>query len=468
MLHIKTLRTQYVIIILLTLVLAFSLVFSLVIGGVVSVFKTRLETAQRLVAENVVQQALEDPASIDASVLRGVDGVLDAAIRNTAQITLPRSLPGTNALILRIDTPHTIHAFYIQPTVIRPGEVDGISLRPLAPDSRQLLRTLYVAVQIGPNRWAEFIVEPRISGWPPPQPLVILFFACAVLLGLISIWLAGHVTRPFEALTQAAERLAAGQTLTPLTLSGTDDIRRTQRAFNTMAARLQASIASQQAVLAAIGHDLRTPLTTLRVRLSMLENEHERQQVTSALGEFERLAEAALHSVERPSSEAASIVDLASVVGSVCDNLAEAGASLDDRTGDQLALVEGWSHELVRLFRNLIENALRYGSSAIVSMTISEPWVTVDIDDSGPGIPVDKLDSVFEPFVRLDVSRASEHGGFGLGLHIAKHLAESHGGNIVLCNLTANTGSNTGGLRARVTLPLASSLRTRDTRNIGR
>jgi signal transduction histidine kinase len=216
-----------------------------------------------------------------------------------------------------------------------------------------------------------------------------------------------------------------------------------------MAARLRRMIEDQRALLSAVGHDLRTPIASLRIRTELVKDGELQTKMRGSIEEMERLTEAALAAARGgESGEPTRPVDLPSLIEAVCDDLADTGSPVSFASLPA-ARVEGRASELRRALRNLIENAVRYGTRASVSMTVDAGYASIAVDDEGPGIPTDKLAHVVKPFVRLEESRSVETGGHGLGLTIARAIAERHAGELVLANRAE------GGLRATLRLLLA-------------
>lgn len=309
---------------------------------------------------------------------------------------------------------------------------------------------LYCAVEIEPGRWLTFIVRPLPRFWPPPAPILLLLATSLVMVTLAAGIAARRLARPFRIFTTAAERLGAGERHEPVPVSGPIDVRRAQTAFNVMAARLQATSSSQQALLGAIGHDLRTPLTSLRVRTELLGDDKERARMTRALDELQRLTEAALQAAKGvPAGESARLIDMVGLVGAVCDDLADLGHPVAFEEPDARPIVHGWPEELTRAVRNIVENAVRYGERATVRIEEVAEACRILIEDEGPGIPEADQERVFDPLVRLESSRSAATGGHGLGLHIAHNTVAAHHGAIRLRNRSPR------GLAVTIELPLA-------------
>jgi signal transduction histidine kinase len=262
-----------------------------------------------------------------------------------------------------------------------------------------------------------------------------------------------RITRAVTALAAAADRLGRGEAVPPLAEEGPDEVRRATRAFNEMQARLRRFIDDRTRLLAALGHDLRTPITALRLRAEFVEEDEVRERLLATLDEMQRMVEATLaFARDEAHSEEVRELDLAALVDGVCEDMAELGRPVTFASTSRLvAPVRGLA--LRRALRNLIENALTYGERARVALRNTPTEAVITVDDDGPGIPAGDLERVFEPFTRLETSRSRETGGVGLGLAIARSVARAHGGELELSNRPE------GGLRATLSLPLASARR---------
>ena len=200
-------------------------------------------------------------------------------------------------------------------------------------------------------------------------------------------------------------------------------------------------------MLAAISHDLRTPLTSLRLRAEFVQDHDLQEKMLKTIEEIQTMTEAALAYARDDSAvEATRTVDLSALVGSLCDDLAELGQNVTICDGPKV-LYRCRPNSLRRAIRNLVENAVRYGERATVSVVRTADSLDIMVEDAGPGIPPADMEQVFAPFFRLEQSRNRETGGVGLGLSIARAIARHHGGDIVLENRPR-------GLRATIRLPL--------------
>ncbi|MGO4129669.1 sensor histidine kinase [Inquilinus sp. YAF38] len=268
----------------------------------------------------------------------------------------------------------------------------------------------------------------------------------AVMLSVFGIIVARGIARPMRRLAVAAEALGRGETGAPLPEAGPDDIRNTAEAFNRMQERLQRFVEDRTRMLAAIGHDLRTPLTTLRLRAEFVADAEERDKMLATIAEVQKMTEATLaFAREESTAEGTRAVDLPALVESLCDDLAELGRDVTFIEGPKISY-RCRPDALRRAVRNLVENAVRYGERARVHVARAGDGIEIVIEDDGPGIPDGAAEQVFAPFFRIENSRNPETGGVGLGLSIARTIVRHHGGDIVLANQAK-------GLRATISLP---------------
>jgi signal transduction histidine kinase len=269
----------------------------------------------------------------------------------------------------------------------------------------------------------------------------------AAVLSLIGILIANRIARPLRDLALSAEALGRGETVALSPPKGPDDIRQLYESFDRMQLRLRRFIDDRTRMLAAIGHDLRTPLTTLRLRAEFVKDPELQQKILATVDEMQMMTEETLSFVRsEAASEETRTIDVAALLGSLCDDLAELGHDVSFSETDRISY-RCRPDNLKRAVRNLIENALRYAGNASVSIQTSQTSIAILVDDDGPGIPASEREQVFAPFYRIEHSRNRETGGVGLGLSIARAIVRHHGGDIVL-------SPNNPGLRAAVVLPL--------------
>lgn len=255
----------------------------------------------------------------------------------------------------------------------------------------------------------------------------------AVIFVLAAWYIALRISRPLRRLTQSAEKLGRGGELELLAEEGPDDIRSTLAAFNRMQIRLRRFIEDRTRMLAAIGHDLRTPITSLRLRAEFVADEETRGKLVATLDEMQAMSEAALaFARSEAESEPSRSVDLAALLESLCDDLADLGWDVEFVNRDGRLPYLCRPDALRRAVRNVIENAVRYGDRARVFLHSQKDGLAIVVEDDGPGIEEADRERVFAPFVRLEGSRNRSTGGVGLGLAIARSILRNHGGDIVL------------------------------------
>lgn len=275
-----------------------------------------------------------------------------------------------------------------------------------------------------------------------------------ILVGAIALIL-GRITRPLAALTGRLERFAqTPDTKGQMAPEGPDDVRRLIDAHNLMEGRIAALLDEKDVMLGAIGHDLKTPLAALRVRIESVEDEAERLRMAATIEDITKSLDdiLSLARVGRP-SDPKEPVDLSALVAQVVEEFEDMGEpiTLTEASRIVVPLRATW---LRRGLRNLVSNALRYGQNARVSLTRTGAEAVIRIDDDGPGIPEDQIERMQEPFTRGEPSRNSETGGAGLGLALARAIAEQHGGSLRLANRHGADGA-IAGLSAAICLPLA-------------
>jgi signal transduction histidine kinase len=307
--------------------------------------------------------------------------------------------------------------------------------------------SLIASVLLTDGRWLN--VETRLPRASPAAalPSLIGTGVMAVAISVIVVLMIRRMTRPMADLAAAAERLGRGEAVAPVPERGPEDVRQTTRAFNRMHDRLQRFVQDRTRMLAAISHDLRTPLTSLRLRAEFVDDEETRTKILETLDEMERMTEATLaFAREEARREDTRTVDLAALVDSLCEDLRDLDMDVA-YDGPPTLLYPCRSVSLKRAARNLIENAVTYGMRARVTLARADQEVRIAIDDDGPGIPEADFERVFAPFVRLEESRSEETGGIGLGMAIARSIVRGHGGDITLANRAG------GGLRVTIRLP---------------
>ncbi len=283
------------------------------------------------------------------------------------------------------------------------------------------------------------------TGWPYRLLISLAVLLVAVLaLTLIAVtW----VTRPLKTLARAAEKLGEDINRPPLDERGPLEVSRAARAFNTMQERLAIFIRDRTRIFAAMSHDLKTPITRLRLRTELLDDPQLRAKFAKDLEEMESLVSATLDFMRGLDNHGtAQPLDVMALLESLRDDARELGSEVRVE-GSARAPFAGNPQALKRCLGNLIDNAVKYGKSATVRVADTAEQLQIRVCDEGPGIPEAELERVFEPFHRLEGSRSRDTGGTGLGLSIARNIARAHGGALVLRNPPAR------GLEATLTLP---------------
>lgn len=306
--------------------------------------------------------------------------------------------------------------------------------------------TLYLGTRLADG--SPFLVEATapLPGAPPARTLAALLALVGgvVLVTLLAVRIA---TRPLSRLALAAEALGEDLDRPPLEEEGPVEVRRAAVAFNWMQTRLRGLFAERTRILAAVTHDLQTPITRLRLRAELMDHGTLRDKMLSDLSAMQVLVEEGLSYAASTASpkEAAILTDLDALAASVVGDYTDAGQAVT-LVGSIGRAVRTRPQALSRLLGNLVDNALKFGGSAEIALELAEGLPVIMVRDDGPGIPEAELDKVFEPYYRLESSRNRETGGTGLGLAIARQLANSLGAELSLRNLAE------GGLEARVLL----------------
>lgn len=308
------------------------------------------------------------------------------------------------------------------------------------------LNVMGIATPLKDGSWLHAVYAKPVEGSPFETKAVLSWLMTALALSAIAALIAREISRPLKQLAAAAEGLGRGEVIDDLPESGPVDIRRTAKAFNRMQLRIRRFVEDRTRMLAAIGHDLRTPLTSLRLRAEFVADPELQGKMLRTIAEMSAMTEAAIHYArEECVSESTRLIDISALVESLSEDLAELGLEVHYRSDERIAL-HCRPDALRRALRNLIENAVRYGYCAHITVFQTTKDVLIEVKDQGTGIPPTEIEQVFTPFYRLEQSRNRHTGGVGLGLPTARSIARQHGGDITLHN-------SPDGLTARLTLP---------------
>jgi signal transduction histidine kinase len=364
---------------------------------------------------------------------------LSVSLNQTAPVTQLPSAPFPEQRLLRVSMdlvplPPSLRPHPIQ---ILGGPADG---------------KVVIGMKLPDGSWLNVTAPlPHLRPWHSPT-FLIAFLLMTAAAAVLTIWAVRRLTAPVGTLAAAAEALGRDVNAPPLPEEGPLEIATAAAAFNTMAARIRRFVQDRTELLTAIGHDLRTPITRLKLRAEFMEDEEQRRKMLADLEELEAMVSATLaFGRDAKSTEPVSPLDLPALLRTVLDEAADARPDSADRLayeGPAHLTVRARPLSLKRALANLVSNAVTYGGNARVRLTPAEAgMLTIEIEDDGPGVAPQEIDRVFEPFHRGEPSRNRETGGVGLGLPIARNILRAHGGDVVLANRP------TRGARAVVTLP---------------
>ena len=305
---------------------------------------------------------------------------------------------------------------------------------------------LGVSLALSSGQWFNARARPPAPSWLWLKATLTSVGITAVLLTLTLLLAVRRILRPMNELSQAAHAFGRGEKVR-IPEKGPEDVREVTRAFNQMQDQVGRAQEDRARLLAALAHDLRTPITSMRLRVEMLPEGEDRDRLLDSLREMQHLAEATLDFIRGTTTEQHRRYDLATLLDSLCGDLQEMGLAVHCDDSPRCVL-QGQPEAVKRALRNLIENAVNYGEQAEVTLATTDTEAVVTIVDQGPGILEADRERVFEPFYRLEHSRSRETGGAGLGLAIARTLIRGMGGDIRL-----DAGPGGQGLQVSVTLP---------------
>ncbi|PPI83764.1 sensor histidine kinase [Marinobacter maroccanus] len=313
-------------------------------------------------------------------------------------------------------------------------------------DRHECPPVLAVSLALSSGQWFNARARPPAPSWLWLKATLTSVGITAVLLTLTLLLAVRRILRPMNELSRAAHAFGRGEKVR-IPEKGPEDVREVTRAFNQMQDQVGRAQEDRARLLAALAHDLRTPITSMRLRVEMLPEGEDRDRLLASLMEMQHLAEATLDFIRGTTTEKHRRYDLATLLDSLCGDLQEMGLAVHCQDSPRCVL-QGQPEAVKRALRNLIENAVNYGEQAEVMLETRESEAVVTIVDQGPGIPEAERERVFEPFYRLEHSRNRETGGAGLGLAIARTLIRGMGGEVRL-----GAGPGGQGLQVSVTLP---------------
>ncbi|MGN7613415.1 ATP-binding protein [Magnetococcales bacterium HHB-1] len=319
----------------------------------------------------------------------------------------------------------------------------------------------YVRIQLNNGQWVIFLntIPHELFIWP--QHLFWIFIGLLILIAGLALIAVHQALRPLTLLAQAAHELGENIQRSPLPIRGACEVRQAAGAFNRMQGRILGYIQERTRLLAALSHDLKTPITRMRLRVEMLRDAKTRTPLINNLNELEQMATVVLDYIRGVEGmEKKQPTDLPAMLDILQEEFLEMGADVAIMAPDHLVTVV-MPQSLKRAVENLLRNAVLYAEKPEVVLRSSAKVIEIIVLDQGPGIPEKDLVHVLEPFTRLEVSRNRETGGTGLGLSIAQGIAQAHGGALTLHNrVTSDDYAFSRGLAARITLPLVCATET--------
>lgn len=455
----RTLRGQLIVLIIAALAVAQAITLWLFIDQRALAVRSALslEAADR--AGNLVRLLEDAPPALVPEILRAANSPLvQFSIAGTPTVNHlnhagPMHIAGRIRALLGAGSQRAIRVELHQsagPMPVMPGASPQMMRMHQEMNAGQMSAVeLSLSIQLKDGRWlnmtSRFHDPPYQWVWSETAT----FALTAALLGLV-LWLAlGRLVRPLKRLAATADRIGRGEEAGPIGIGGPEEMQQLAAAFAEMQDRLARFVGERTRLLGALGHDLRSPLTALRVRAEMVDDDETRERIIASVAEMQEMVEATLAFARgMATAERVETVELSLFLGAIADEFRDAGGEVALQGADTRLRLR--PNAMRRALRNLIENALRYGKRARITTSVGKADVRITIDDDGPGIPEDSLQRVFDPFVRLESSRSRETGGTGLGLSIARTIVHAHGGEITLRNRPE------GGLRAEIRLPLGS------------
>ncbi|MDL2264160.1 HAMP domain-containing protein [Synergistaceae bacterium OttesenSCG-928-I11] len=353
-------------------------------------------------------------------------------------------------------------------TAMRANDIDRAEIRsrvldetsPEASDPHYggyLFPLLQVVIRMDDDIWLELVQPMILTDLNLIRRQRELILVGTLVISFATIFLIRRATKPLHKLRQAAEAFGrCPESAVPLEESGSIEVREAAQSFNRMRKRICDNMSERNSMLEAMGHDLRTPLARIQLRLDKIKPDELREKFRANIDEIQSIVEQGVELAQSlHSSEAFSPLDVTAFVWTLVDDMEAQGENVvsgDMPPDDEAPLVVmARPTSLKRCVENLLTNAVKYAGNARISVSSDDAFVTIDVDDDGPGIPAEMLEKVFEPYCRLEYSRNRGSGGTGLGLSIAYNMALLNNGTIRLSNRPE------GGLRARVAIPRADA-----------
>jgi signal transduction histidine kinase len=371
--------------------------------------------------------------------------ILDAPLPNLTN----RPEPNADLLRRRIEAVLKVPRLVIVADRYRPVDKQA------GPIAGRIENGVLIEAALSDGHWLLF--GSNLDPPPPIDPVATQFsqvsfaawLAVSILLGvLLSMLSARRLVKPLAQLAIAVEQLGGSGDASPIPAHGPKEVRGTIQAFNRMQERLRRFNNDRTRMIAAMSHDLRTPLTRLRLRAELVEDQEQQQKMLAELDMMAEMIESVLSFAQDDTKhESRSLVDLSALVEGICQDASDAGEPVTF-SGPRGVTISCRPTAIRRAVSNLVDNAVKYGKSAAVSLIPDSERVVITVDDEGPGIPRSEREKVFEPFYRIGSARDPETGGVGLGLSVTRSIVWEHGGEIILGNHQG------GGLGVRLELPI--------------
>ena len=383
------------------------------------------------------------------SAIRVIDAAPDRASRTIALSAVADAFPDFSLAFDEAPEPSlrpaplSMHGEFLR-RILRERGIEVVSEQS---KSRGNLTRLSIALRDGTRISAH--ISPHSDR--PPEISVFLLGAAifiAVTFALLSLWAARALTSPLTSFSAAAEGFSVEGDSPPLSETGPAEVKALSRALNRMRDRIRKLVDDRTRMLAAVSHDLRTPITRLRLRAEFVTDEAIRGPLLRDLDQMNAMISGALsHLRDGQSGAIQAKVDVSALLTTITDDFCDIGGDVVYEGPPRLVVI-GRADELARAVTNLVENALKYGETALLRLNVFPSVIEIDVIDQGPGIPADLREAMTQPFARGDAARnLNSPAGFGLGLSIVRSVAASHGGSLTLLD------GETGGLVARLTLP---------------
>ncbi|WP_110597623.1 sensor histidine kinase [Salinicola lusitanus] len=333
---------------------------------------------------------------------------------------------------------------------VGPNEKGWASLSP-PPEQRFYA----IAIRLEDHSWMMFDTPSKLWGLSSTSRALVTGFFILVSTIAISWFFGLRVARPLRSFADAVERFGIGARTQPLAIRGPLEIREALSAFNAMQVQIQRLLDGRIEMFSAISHDLRAPLTRLKLRSELVDDERQRDKIMADIDELQSMVQSCLSYFQLESRpEEMTRFELGELLHTVIDNFRDTGKEVRFRPGDRV-VYDGQPLALTRALTNLIDNAVKYGGHAEVNLRVSHRDVVITVQDQGPGVPPESLPRLFDPFYRVEPSRNPHTGGYGLGLAASRAIVHFHGGELTLANRQPH------GLIATLRLPLHGASRAK-------